>query len=286
MVMKSFNLFILLTSVVIVTGCRNTTDNNSQATATANTANKPIVSQTIVSNLDKAFFACEAQFLDKNQPNISGKLAKNTYPLCFNGFAVMYSGVSKTPIWVAEYLTKERVLQARTLERDDSFHEEKQLPKEVRSTLADYKNSGFSRGHLAPNGDMADKSSQYDSFSLANIAPQYIKHNSPKWSKIENDTRGITFQYGSTYVVTGVAFLGKDIQVLKNNVLIPTHFFKAVYVPKLNQAKVYFSPHNENMQEKAQIISVNDLQKKTGIDAFPSLPNDVKAKIGTFDNDK
>lgn len=266
----------LLCCTLAVTACKS----NSPSNENPATAQKP----TIHSNLDKAFANCQEQFFEQNQPNLSLNLAKNTYPLCFDSFAVMYSGVSKTPMWVAEYLTKERLLQAKELPRDDNFHEEKQLPKEVRSQLADYKRSGYDRGHLAPNGDMPTQKAQYDSFSLANIAPQVRKHNSPTWSKVEYDTRGIAYQYGSAYVITGVAFLDKNIKMLNNNVFIPSHFFKAIYVPSLNQAKVYFSPNNDKNQ--VEIISVNDLQQRTGIDVFPQLSNPIKATIGTFENNK
>lgn len=259
---------------VLLTACKSNNANDAPIQTTP----------AVPSNLDKAFFDCKTQFLEANQPNLSEKLAKNIYPLCFDGFAVMYSGVSKTPVWVAEYLTKERLESAKQLERDDSFHAEERLPKQVRSELADYKRSGYDRGHLAPNGDMPTKTAQYDSFSLANIAPQTRKHNSPTWSKVEHDTRGITYKYGSTYVITGVTFLGNNIKMINNSVLIPTHFFKAVYVPSLKQAKVYFSPNNENNQ--VDIISLNELQQKTGIDAFPQLSNEIKANIGTFDNTK
>lgn len=262
----------MIISSLLLTACKSNDVTNTQTTTTA----------TAHSNLDKAFFDCKKQFFEANQPNLSTKLEQNTYPLCFDGFAVMYSGVSKTPIWVAEYLTKERIESAKKLERDDSFHAEERLIKGVRSELADYKHSGYDRGHLAPNADMPTKTAQYDSFSLANIAPQVRKHNSPTWSKVEQETRGIAYQYGKAYVVTGVTFLGKNIKTINNNVLIPTHFFKAVYVPSLKQAKVYFSPNNDNNQ--VDIISLNELEQKTGIDVFPELTTSVKSTIGTFDN--
>lgn len=85
-------------------------------------------------------------------------------------------------------------------------------------------------------------------------------------------------------MITGVVFLDKNLKVLNSNVFVPSHFFKAVYVPSLKQAKVYFSPNNDNNQ--VDIISINELQQKTGIDVFPQLPDSVKNTIGTFENNR
>lgn len=224
------------------------------------------------------FASCPDNFYQGKTPTLVGKkgekLAKNTYELCFDGFAVLYSGVSKTPIWSAEFLTKERIRQAKTLTREDNFHEESRLPKSAQALLSDYRQSGFDRGHLAPNGDMANSSQQFDSFSLANIAPQNGTHNRGDWRKIESSTRHLTNKYGSAYVVTGVAFAGKNIQKIGTGVLVPSHFFKAVYLPSIKKAGVYYSANTENSQ--MQIISLDELASLTGVSVMPDLPDDVR----------
>ena len=92
---------------------------------------------------------CTINYYRGDAPNfVNLKLATNTTELCFDGFTVMYSGITRTPLWSAEHLTRERINNAETLSRLNNFHEENQLPFEIRSTLADYKGSGFDRGHL------------------------------------------------------------------------------------------------------------------------------------------
>lgn len=114
----------------------------------------------------KQFYREEPPFLAKES------LQKNTYPLCFNGFNVMYSGMSKTPLWTAEHLSPQRLSQK--IKREDSFHEEKRVSEKHGALLSDYRASGYDRGHMSPNADMPDKASQYDSFSLANMVPQIL----------------------------------------------------------------------------------------------------------------
>jgi len=53
---------------------------------------------------------CLNQFYREIPPALNkDSLKKDSYPLCFNGFNVLYSGMSKTPLWSAEYLSPERL---------------------------------------------------------------------------------------------------------------------------------------------------------------------------------
>lgn len=226
------------------------------------------------------FTQCSESFYGGVYPEfINTKLSNKTQALCMDGFAVMYSGVSRTPLWSAEYLDRKRLQQAKEIDREDSFHEESRLPKSIRASLSDYSGSGYDRGHLAPNANMANRSQQYDSFSLANIAPQSPRNNRYIWRNIESATRYLTQQYGEVYSITGVAFTGKTTKQLANRVLVPSHFFKAVYIPAINQAGVYYAPNDES--ERIEVISVDELAARIGIDVLPIL--DAKIKTQAFD---
>lgn len=230
-------------------------------------------------SFDGKFKNCQHEFTQAQAPTLVGtkgqKLNKSSYALCFNGFATLYSGVTYTPLWSASYLTKKRVQDAKTLTRVDNFHPELQLPKQARAELADYRRSGMDRGHIAPNGDMATPDQQYDSFSLANIAPQNSEHNRNIWRQIESVTRDLAVEHREIYVVTGVAFLNARVSRLNAKVVVPSHFFKAVYIPSLGAAGVYYSANDA--AGDYQIISLHELAELTGINAMPSLPRQVQA---------
>ncbi|MGP5404042.1 DNA/RNA non-specific endonuclease [Psychrobacter celer] len=220
---------------------------------------------------------CSQSFYGGVYPKFTNtKLDKKTQALCMDGFAVMYSGVSRTPLWSAEHLDRRRLQQAKTIDREDSFHEESRLPNSMRASLSDYSGSGYDRGHLAPNANMANRSQQYDSFSLANIAPQSPRNNRYIWRNIESATRYLTQQYGEVYTITGVAFTGKKTKQLAKRVLVPSHFFKAVYIPATNQAGVYYAPNDES--ERIEVISLDELTAKVGIDVLPALDRQTKAQ--------
>lgn len=206
--------------------------------------------------------------------------------LCFKGFATYYSPVSNTAVYSAHHLTKKAVQKARQLPRKDSFRPEVRLPASLQIVPATYKGSGYDRGHLVPNGDMADIQTQYDSFSMVNIVPQNSEHNRNLWRQIETDVRALTEYYGEVYAITGTAYHGRQVSKV-GNILVPTHLYKAVYIPSLNVAGVYYSPNDDSMVY--DVIDVETFSNWTGLTPFPSVsPNFNQAVFegGVFVPDK
>lgn len=86
--------------------------------------------------------------------------------LCASHFATLYSEATETPFYSAEHLTPAEIEAAVHLRRVNEFHQDTRLPRDVASTLEDYRGSGFDRGHMALNVDMPDARSQWQSFAL------------------------------------------------------------------------------------------------------------------------
>ena len=224
---------------------------------------------------------CPALFADGRPPVIvNSKLAARTIPLCFEAFAVLHSGVTHTPLYSAEHLTRASVADARTVARDDSFHEEARLPAEDRASLEDYVRSGFDRGHLAPAGDMPTLSAQAESVTLANIVPQNRVLNRGLWADIEESTRRLATRRGSIFVVTGVIFSGDAVQQIKGGVLVPTQLFKALYDPASGEAGAYLARNADSRDWQA--VSIDELNRQAGIDVFPGLPAGARTTAMTL----
>jgi endonuclease G, mitochondrial len=227
--------------------------------------------------------SCTSQLYLGTPPSIKNpKLAAQTYFLCFSEIALLYSGIARTPLWSAEYLTAARIERARALPRlrSNAFHEESNLPPGERSELADYRRSGFDRGHMAPNGDMSTPASQEEAFSLANMIPQDPCNNEVLWEGIESAVRALALSSGEVYVVTGPAFLGQELQSLKGRVLVPTHIFKALYLPSRNIGAAYFAPNDGS--QSWEPISISELENRISIDVFPRLGRQVKEQAMTL----
>ncbi|CAO4143354.1 Endonuclease [Methylorubrum thiocyanatum] len=221
--------------------------------------------------------ACPALFADGRAPAlVNPKLADRAVPLCFEAFAVLHSGASRTPLYAAERLTRRSVSAARRVERADAFHDEDRLPEDDRASLADYVRSGYDRGHLAPAGDMPSATAQAESFSLANIVPQNRSVNRGLWAAIEESVRRLATERGELFVVTGPIFEGRSVGAIKGRVLVPTQLFKAIYDPRTGEAGAYLVANASGAEWHA--VSLAALRDRTGLDVFPALPDAAKAK--------
>lgn len=218
---------------------------------------------------------CNGLYYTDEAPDIlNNKLSSQTKELCYSAFAVVHSGISRTPLWAAEHLTREGLRHKS--KRSNDFHPEHRLNTDERSELSDYYRSGYDRGHLAPSADMGGKKAQYESFTLANMVPQDSNNNRGIWSAIEGATRRFTNQRGELYVITGPIFDTAAVKRVGGRVMIPSKLYKAVYDPTSQQAAAYLvtnAPSNDY-----EVISIIQLEQLTGIQFFPKMTQSSKQK--------
>lgn len=188
--------------------------------------------------------------------------------LCYEAFAILHSGVSKTPVFVAERLNRVSVESANE-KRTNKFFVDARLPSSERAELSDYKGSGYARGHMAPAGDMPNPTAMAQSFSLANMVPQNPAQNSGAWSKIEQDTRRYALRAkGNVFVITGPAF-GPDSRTIgANRVRVPTHLFKLVYDESTGKAWAHWQPNSEDARP-GRPINYGELTQRIGMELLP-----------------
>jgi endonuclease G len=221
---------------------------------------------------------CPAHFADGAAPEIvNTAMRPRTKELCFTGFAVMHSSITLTPLWSAEHLTKARIDSAGQLPRVNSFHAESKLRPSERATLADYKASGWDRGHMSPNGDMPNKKAQRESFSLANIIPQAPRVNQNLWEGVESAVRVSVRRGAGLYVITGPIFEGNSLEQLNGRVLVPTFVYKAIYDPENGTAGAYVASNaKESGTMVYETVTIDEIEKRIGIVLFPLMPDHIK----------
>jgi endonuclease G len=188
--------------------------------------------------------------------------------LCFDGFAVLHSGTTRTPVYAAQRLNKQALGGVRR-QRSDRFFADARLSRSERAELDDYKRSGYSRGHMASSGDMATEEAMAQSFSLANMVPQSIRHNSGAWSKIEQDTRKyVERAKGDVYVVTGAIFEASASKIGANGVGVPSHLFKLVHDEVTGQTWAHWQANRDD-ERPSRPISYEELVRRTSVEWLP-----------------
>lgn len=212
---------------------------------------------------------CPTSYVGTALPHVADPNRKvRTTLVCYSAYAVLFSGLTRTPLWSAERITRESVVAARTLERVDDFHPDAQVPRSDRSELEDFRGSGYDRGHMTPSGDMPTPQAQDESFSLANMVAQAPYLNRYPWANVESAVRRLATRYGAVYVVTGPLFTEAELKTLNGRMAVPPSLYKAVLVPGRGVAAWIAS--NDN-QAVFQIVSIVDLERQSGIEMFPGI---------------
>ena len=148
----------------------------------------------------------------------------------------------------------------------------------------DYRNSGYSRGHLAPAGDMKwDSLAMIESFYFTNCIPQDKALNNGKWNQLEMKTRSFARKFRRVYIVCGPMFLKEDtLRIGHNGVAVPDACFKALLVPKDNgYSSIAFILRNdeENHDLKECACTVDQLESLLDFDLFFNLPDKIETEV-------
>ena len=195
------------------------------------------------------------------------------------GYTLAYDKKTKTPQWVAWELTKEETKGNH--ERTDKFLPDPNV-EGAKVVTTDYTGSGYDRGHMAPAGDMKwSKKAMEESFYMSNICPQIHHLNTGDWNELEANTRKWARRYGSVYVTCGPIYNGsrRTQYIGKNRVKVPDAFFKVILIqsPKKTCALGFFFENEAGQRPLNEyLVSVNYLEQTTGIDFFPSLPDELE----------
>jgi endonuclease G len=218
------------------------------------------------------FQDCPQFFANGRAPQVEPHAGNRA--LCFDAFAVLHSGESKTPVYVAEKLNREALARAHE-RRTNVFYPDARLRAAERASLEDYAGSGFDRGHMAPAGDMPTPQAMEQSFSLANMVPQAPEHNRGVWARtVEQATRNyVARSEGDVYVITGPVFLpdiARSPSIGPGRVHVPAVLFKLVYDAASNRAWAYWQ-ENADATRGARPISYAELVLRTGVDFLPGI---------------
>lgn len=233
--------------------------------AAATTAARPAPA-TQAGYVQTSFKDCP-QFFPGKPPVVPA--APGLRELCFSSFAILHSGQTKTPVFVAQRLNRQMLLQAQEVGRTDRFYPEARLPAAEWAELEDYKGSGYARGHMAPAGDMHTPEAMAQSFSLANMVPQDQRQNSGPWNKIEQDTRKYIMRAkGDVYVFTGPVYANNSERIGAGQVAVPAHLFKVVYDATTKRSWVHWQ-ENEPGAKAGRPIGYEEFLRRVRVWLLP-----------------
>lgn len=170
------------------------------------------------------------------------------------------------------------------VKRKDDFREDPNIPSQYQTTLSDYKGSGYSRGHLCPSSDrLCSREQNSQTFYLSNMQPQIQDHNGGVWNTLEIRLRDKWNQdtvRDTLYVVKAATIDDNNIKThTGSGLIVPKYFYMAILSVKngVYRALGVWSPHAGG--STTEYISIDELEKRTGIDFFCNLPDDIEDKV-------
>lgn len=145
----------------------------------------------------------------------------------------------------------------------------------------------FVRGHMVPSYDRSGRRN-LDVFLSTNIMPQSESLNSGSWGNLEEKVRSLSNNCDTLYIVIGTEYNDTSLKVKDNSnqdVVVPDGIFKAVlaYSQSFGYKGMgaYFTNRKSdaNAELKSKCMSIDELEKKLGIDLFVNLPDDIEKEI-------
>lgn len=197
-----------------------------------------------------------------------------------SGYSVSYNEMWRLPNWAGYELTREKTKG--TVPRATHFNPNPRVIG-VSATNQDYANSGYDRGHLVPAADMKwSKQAMEESFYFTNICPQLHNLNAGDWKELEEKVREWAVKDSAIVVVSGPIVSKKPKRIGVNKVAVPKAFFKVILSPYAHPPQaIGFIMNNEkcNKPLRKYAVTVDSVEVVTGIDFFPTLPNEVEEKV-------
>ena len=155
----------------------------------------------------------------------------------------------------------------------------------------DYFNTGYDRGHLAPSADFRwSRRALSESYFYSNISPQKPELNRGKWSQMEDFLRHYVIYTGHPiFVVTG-GILNNTIKHtigVNKKIKVPPYLYKiAVDLEASPPRAIAFMMLNGTNTKPftSYTITIDSLEKLTGIDFFYLLPDTLENRLETMNN--
>lgn len=199
------------------------------------------------------------------------------------GYLSGYCEARRNPAWVGFSISS--ITVGSLAKRPSKFFTDSRTRS---ATHQDYSNSGYDRGHMAPNYAIATRyghEAQRETFLMSNVTPQKPNLNRIWWRLLEEkEANDFAMRLERVWVLTGPVF-SVETKQLHNSVDVPTAFYRIILDEEHGQPRVlaFIAPQSVTGHEPLTqfLTSVREVERQTGLDFYPELPKEVQDSIET-----
>lgn len=230
----------------------------------------------------------ERTYFSKHMLPSSGNTARS--------FSLLYDSDIYHSHWVAYPLYRE-VIGSGNRTNDWGIYDPN-IPSEKQLYMSSSYQGSYDRGHMLPSASRAKtRTDNSPTFYPTNMSPQLAGLNQKKWAGIEGQVRNWGSGCDTLYVVTGAVFktVGGNESVSytycksdnSKDVAVPNYYYKALLQLRITggvksyQALAIWVPHAaaEGVATMDDVITIDALEERTGIDFFHNLPDDIEVEV-------
>lgn len=203
------------------------------------------------------------------------------------GYSLSYNESHEQAEWVA-YELKEDHITRTNFKRP--YFEVDNAVKTNSAHWKNYKQSGYDRGHLCPAADRKySKAAHDETFLTSNISPQRHDFNSGIWNTLEQKVRYWANKHDSVFVVSGGVLEDNLKTIGSEEVSVPDYFYKIICDYNNGQPKLiaFLMKHESSNRPLYEfVVSVNDIEARTGIDFFYQFEDTLEERLENSSNYK
>jgi endonuclease G len=212
-----------------------------------------------------------------------------TYPYSItvienSGFITGYCEHRNNPAWTAYRVFSDEITKA--AKRPSRFKVDSRTTSRI--SHDDYTNSGYDRGHMAPNWTTYlryGRDAQIETFLMSNIVPQTPSLNRQVWRELEET---VAKEYGiemeTVWVITGPIYDDEPTYLPGDDrIEIPDSFYKIIVdeVGGKVRALSYIIDQEVSGEDDLDnyTVSIDQIENLTGFDFLSSLEDDLESSF-------
>lgn len=274
---KKAILFVCLTTCVL--GCNKDNENINNIAVNSNNTN--------ANNTKANKVYGRLEFPQLKDPTQNQILIYKTGANEIN-FCVEWNNIKRTQRWSCYQLYKSNLRKATkryyTENHQQQYPYDPSLSSQFTIKPDPYWGTGYDHGHICPSADRLNSyEANKQTFYMTNMQPQLHQFNAGVWLEMENKVRQWgtqnNYSFADTLYVCKGGTIDNASQYSKGNrgIIVPKYFFMAILRVKNNQynAMGFWVEHTNNTDSNLAkyAVSIQELERRTGIDFFCNLPD-------------
>ena len=194
-------------------------------------------------------------------------------------FRIGWSAKLRHPVWCAYHVPAEARFE---VGKRPNFLKDSAAPG--CPAAGAYDKSGYDRGHLAPNYAIATRfgeEAQKLTFRMSNVAPQSPELNRAVWRNVEHRIADLwTARWGEIWVIVGCIDDGGRETLSGTDVNVPARFYQVVVAQDGLDIRAFAVVYGQSVPWRAWptagLVSIDELERMTGLDFLPDLPSFIQ----------